>query len=101
MFKVIVSNICTASYRLAKYLANNLSPLGEPTYIIKSTFDLRGKIKNEKIILKPLSFTMVSFDVKLLFTSVPLTATIDIILDSVHNRKEKSNTLTKNEMKKL
>ena len=44
---------------------------------------------------------MVSFDVKSLFTSVPLTETIDIILDRVYNRKEISTALTKNEIKKL
>ena len=42
---------------------------------------------------------MVSFDVKSLFTSVPLTETIDIILDCVYNRKEISNVLTKDEIK--
>ena len=52
----IVSNIGTASYRLAKYLAHNLSPSGQSTYAIKSTFDLMGKIKNEQI---SLGFTMV------------------------------------------
>ena len=57
-----------------------------------------AKIKNEQI---PLDFTVVSFDVKSLFTSVPLTETIDIILDRVYNRKEISTVLTKNEMKKL
>ena len=36
-----------------------------------------------------------------MFTSVPLTETIDIILDRVYNRKEISTILTKNEMKKL
>ena len=34
-------------------------------------------------------------------TSVPLTKTIDITLDRVHNRKEIPIKLTKNEMKKL
>ena len=57
-----------------------------------------AKIKNEQI---PLDFTVVSFDVKSLFTSVPLTETIDIILDRVYNRKQISTVLTKNEMKKL
>ena len=94
----MVSNIDTASYRLAKYLVQNLSPLGQSTYSITSTFDLTGKIKNEKI---RLGFTMVSFDVKSLFTSIPLTETIDIILDRVYNRKEISTVSTKNEMKKL
>ena len=81
----IVANIGIASYRLAKCLAQNLSPLGESIYSIKSNIDLMGKIKNEEI---PLCFTMVSFDVKSLFTSVPFTKTIDIILDRVYNRKE-------------
>ena len=58
------------------------------------------KMKNEQIAL---GFTMVSFNVKSLFTSVPLTETIDIILDRVYNRKEilTKIVLTKNEMKKL
>ena len=43
-----------------------------------------GKIKNEQILP---GFTMVSFDFKSLFTSIPLTETIDIILDHVYNRK--------------
>ena len=57
-----------------------------------------GKIKSEQI---PLGFTMVSFDIKSLFTSIPLTGTIDVILDRVYNRKEISPVLTKNEMKKF
>ena len=55
-------------------------------------------MKNEQI---PLGFTMASFDVKSLFTSVPLTETIDIILDHVYNREKISTVLTKHEMKKL
>ena len=52
-----------------------------------------GKIKNEQI---PLGFTtMVSFVFKSLFTSVPLTETIDIILDHVYNCKEISTVLAK------
>ena len=57
-----------------------------------------GKIKNKQI---PLGFTLVSFDIKSFFTSVPLTETIDITLDRHYNRKEISTVLTKNEMKKL
>ena len=77
-------SIGTTNYRLVKYLA------------MKSTFDLMGKIKNQQI---PLGITMISSDVKSLFTSVPLTETIDIILNCFYNRKEISTVLTKNEMK--
>ena len=94
----IVSSIGAASYCLAKYLAQNLFPLGQCTYTIKSIFDLMGKIKNKQI---PLGFTLVSFDIKSFFTSVPLTETIDITLGRNYNRKEISTVLTKNEMKKL
>ena len=79
----IASNIGTASYHLAKYLAHNLSPLGQSTYTIKSMLDLMGKIKNEQI---PLGFTKVSFDLKSLFTLVPLTETADIILDRIYKK---------------
>ena len=94
----IVSNIGTASYCLAKYLAHNLSPLGQSTYTIKGTFDFIGKIKNKQI---PVGFTMVLFDVKSLFISVSLKKTVDVILHRVCNREEISAVLTKNELKKL
>ena len=44
---------------------------------------------------------MVSFDVKSVFPHVPIAKTTYIILDFVYNRKEISNILTKDEMKKL
>ena len=47
-------------------------------------------MKNKQI---PLGFTIVSFDVKSLFTSISLTETIDIILDRAYNRKEISTAL--------
>ena len=43
----IVSNIDITRYRLAKCLAQNLSPLGQSTYTIKSTFNFMGKIKKK------------------------------------------------------
>ena len=46
-------------------------------------------------------FTMVSFYVKSLYTFVPLTETIDIILECVYNRKEISTVLIEDEIKKL
>ena len=65
----IVSNIGTASYQLAEYLANLLSSLVQLNYTINSTKDLMIKIKNEKF---PENYKMVSFDVKSLFTSVSI-----------------------------
>ena len=65
----IVSNIGTARYHLAKYLAKVLSEYAYSECTIRSTIDLMNKVKNERI---PQGFSMVSFDVKSLFTSVSL-----------------------------
>ena len=44
---------------------------------------------------------MVSFDVKSLFTNVPLKKTIDITLERIYGRKEINTQTTRPEMKKL
>ena len=65
----IISNINTSTYNLSKYLAKLLTPLRESQYSIKSAKDFMSKIKNEKV---PNGYQMVSFDMKSLFTNVPL-----------------------------
>ena len=94
----IVSNIETSSYHLAKYLAKVLPPLAYSEYTIRNTIDLINKVKNERI---PPGLGMVSFDVKFLFTSVPLEKTIDIASERIYFRKEIVTILTKTEMKNL
>ena len=69
----IVSNLNTATYQLAKHLSKILSPLRESEYTIKSTRHFMEIIKHKKV---PEGFQMVSFDVKSLFTNVPLETTI-------------------------
>ena len=55
-------------------------------------------IKHKKV---PEGFQMVSFDVKLLFTNVPLETTIDIILRRIYTNHELKTSLTKKEMREL
>ena len=76
----IISNIGTARYQLAQYLAKLLSPLAQANYTINSTEDLMIKIKNEKI---PECYEVVSFDVTTLFTLLPLEHSIDIIIKRI------------------
>ena len=94
----IVSNIGTGSYHLAKYLVKVLSPLAYSEYTIRSTIGLMNKVKNERI---PQEFSMMSFDVKSLFTTVPLEKTIDIALERIYLRNEIETILPKNEIKNL
>ena len=44
---------------------------------------------------------MLSFDVKSLFTNVPLNRTIDIILKRIYEKNEIVTSITKNEMKEM
>ena len=94
----IVSNIGTATYELAKNLAKLLSPLSHSEYTIKSTKNFIENIKNRKI---PRNYEMISFDVKSLFTNVPLEKTIQIILKRVFVDKEIETSLTRRELKEL
>ena len=55
-------------------------------------------IKHKKV---PEGFEMVSFDVKSLFTNVPLETTIEIILRRIYTNHELTSSLVKKEMKEL
>ena len=55
-------------------------------------------IKHKKV---PEGLQTASFDVKSLFTNVPLETTIDIILRRIHTNHELTASLTKKEMKEL
>ena len=66
----ILSSIRAASYEVAKELAKILKPLvGKPMYHIHNTQDFIQEIKDIKL---QKDQCMVSFDVKALFTSVPI-----------------------------
>ena len=55
-------------------------------------------IKQKKV---PEGFQMVSFDVKSLFTNVPLETMIDIILRKIYTNHELKTSLTKKKVKEL
>ena len=76
----IISSINSCSYRLPQWLSNILSPyVGTVSnaHIVKNV-DLINKLKNITI---DYPFTLVSFDVKSLFTNVPLEDLIDFMKD--------------------
>ena len=77
----VMSAIKTVGYGLGRMLSNRLSHLRKSPYVIKDSFDFLNKIKSSKNVSK----TMISFDVVSLFTCVPLTFTIDYILDQMYS----------------
>ena len=76
----VVSMIGTAEYQLAKYLDDWIKPHIPSTYMLKSTQEFLTKINEVKI---EEGDYCVSFDVKSLFTNIPLEETIKIVADYI------------------
>ena len=55
-------------------------------------------IKNVQV---PSGYHMVSFDVKSLFTNVPLEYTIGLVLERIYNKGELVTNITRSEMKEM
>ena len=72
--------------------------LANSEYTITSTKDFIEKIKNVKI---PDGHQLISFNVKSLFTNVPLQKTIDIILKRIYENKEINTSISKKDMKDM
>ena len=94
----IISNIGTTSYHLAKYLAKTLSPLSKSEYTVNNNLEL---ISYMKAISIPSDHNLISFDVKSLFTNVPLDFTTDLISKSIYEDNEIQTNIKKKEMKQL
>jgi hypothetical protein len=76
----VMSATKTVGYGLGKMLKYRLNHLRTSPYTVKDTFDFVKRIRSSKNVDK----TMVSFDVKSLFTNVPLAYTIKLILDKMY-----------------
>ena len=94
----IISNIGTATYQIAKYLASLLSPLSKSDFTVSSTNEVVETLKLTKV---PDNCELVSFDVTSLFTNVPLEYTIDITLRKIYDDKLINTDIPKKEMKEL
>ena len=94
----IISTLNTATYHLAIYWAKLLSLLSTSEYTVSSSKEFLTTIKNVQV---PPGFHMVSFDVELLFTNVPLEYTIGLLLERIYNKGELVTNITRSEMKEM
>ena len=97
----IVDTIGSTHYGVGKFISKLLHPLTQNQYHLKDSFDAAEKISGIPRQLYDDGYRFVSFDVKSLFTNVPLNKTIEIILDRVYNKKVISTALKKRTLKKL
>ena len=94
----IVSETGTATCNTAKYLANVLAPLGKSDHTIINTSNFINCLKKERI---PRIYKMISFNVKSLFTSVPLDKTISIALRKIYDEAKIKTNIPRNVTKEL
>ena len=77
----ILSSIGTCGYGLAKYLVPHLEPLTHNEFTVKDSFSFSDEITKfdsaDQLI-------MASFDIKSVFTNIPLDETIDICANSMY-----------------
>ena len=97
----IVDTTGSTHYGVGKFLTSLLNPLTQNEYHLKDSFTAAERIKQIPANLYDEGYKLVSFDVKSLFTNVPLDKTIQVILDRVYNQKQITTTLKKNTLRKL
>jgi hypothetical protein len=84
----ILSACNTPAYNLAKYLVPIISPLTKNEYTVPSTFHFAKEVCNLDFTSEPSEISFASFDVKSLFTNIPLNETINIILNILFKDNE-------------
>ena len=80
-----MDTIGSTDYGVGKFLTSLLNPLTQNEYHLKDSFSAAERIKQIHTNLYYDGYKLVLFDVKSLFTNVPLDKTIQVILDRVYN----------------
>ena len=90
--------IGTATYETAKYLNSLLAPLGKSECSPLNTETFVKHIKGQRM---PDVHQIISFDIKSLFTNVPLNEAINIILRKVYNENKIVTNIPRSILKEL
>ena len=85
-------------FDLSNRVKNLLTPLWQSRNTVKNTNEFIEELEQQKISQE---HNMISFDVKSLFTNVPLDSTIGIILKRMYENNEIVTSTAKNEMMEI
>ena len=93
----IMSAIGTFNYRLSKFLVPTLAPITTNQFTVKDSFTFAKEVCD----LNLGQCVLASFDVKSLFTNIPLTETIDICINNLFSSEELVQNFNKQKLHKL
>ena len=93
---MVISNINTATYELDRYLAKILSPLSRSEFTVSTSKEFADLMRENSI---PNNYKLGSFDVKTLFTNVPLDTAINVNLRRMYKDKEINTNIQSKDMK--
>ena len=93
----ILSTLNTFNYKVAKYLVPILEPLTSNEFTLKNSYDFVKEIKT----LEVANTVMASFDIKSLFTQIPLDETIQIICGKLFKDNDSYLNYTKKQFTNL
>ena len=94
----ILSSIKTPSYNMSKYLVPLISPMAKNEFTVQDSFSFAKEIHNYKC---NNSDILASFDIKSLYTNIPLIETINIIIDLIFENNNIFNLFNKVQFKKF
>ena len=83
----VISMINTSEYKLAKFLDSIIKPFVSVHFMLNSSTDFIKKLEKASLNSRQ---KLVSFDVKSLFTNVPLNEVIDMISEKIYSGKTKN-----------
>jgi len=88
----------THNYKLAKFLSSLLTPYTSNEFTIRNSYDFKNKIHTINNLNK---YHMCSFDIESLYTNIPTSDAINILLEKIFKDLTSFHNFTKQEFKNL
>ena len=92
----ILSAIGTPTYKLAKFCDKLLKPITTNEYTIKDSFSFAKEVEEFDS-----NLIMAGFDVKSLFTSIPLTETVSLCVENLYRNQTHIDNLSKSSFRRI
>ena len=95
-FRPIISQIGSSTYKLAKFLLPFITPVVSNKYTLSDSFKFISMLDNQNH-----RYYMASLDIDSLFTNIPLSETIEIIIKQIYDKNRKIQGISKKDFRRM